>query len=150
MHGLPLTYNKDMQEDKEPLFDAADTLDLCLQAAAGMVSGLTFRRERMAAAAGDEMIAATDLADLLVRRGMPFREAHGVVAGLVRDSRRARRAAVGLLRRGARSATPSCSTTSAARVLGQRRLARVEGLRGRDVASRGCAEQLARARALLA
>jgi argininosuccinate lyase len=86
MHGLPLTYNKDMQEDKEPLFDAADTIVLCLRAAAGMVAGLTFRRDRLEAAAGDEMIAAVDLADLLVRRGMPFREAHGVVAGLVREA----------------------------------------------------------------
>jgi argininosuccinate lyase len=84
MHGLPLTYNKDMQEDKEHLFDAADTLDLCLIAAKGMLDGITFRRERLAAAAGDELIAATDIADLLVRRGVPFRESHGIVAGLVR------------------------------------------------------------------
>jgi argininosuccinate lyase len=86
LHALPLTYNKDLQEDKEHLFDAADTLDLCLAAAAGMVGGARFDRERMAAAASDELIAATDLADLLVRRGTPFREAHGVVAGLVREA----------------------------------------------------------------
>jgi argininosuccinate lyase len=86
MHALPLTYNKDMQEDKEPLFDAVDTLELCLAAATGMVSGARFDRERMAAAASDELIAATDLADLLVRRGTPFREAHGLVAGLVREA----------------------------------------------------------------
>jgi argininosuccinate lyase len=84
LHALPLTYNKDMQEDKEGLFDAVDTLDLCLAAARGMVAGARFDRERMAAAASDELIAATDLADLLVKRGTPFREAHGVVAGLVR------------------------------------------------------------------
>jgi argininosuccinate lyase len=84
MHALPLTYNKDLQEDKEHLFDAVDTLELCLAAATGMVGGLTFRRERMAAASSDELLAATDVADLLVRRGLPFREAHGVVAGLVR------------------------------------------------------------------
>jgi argininosuccinate lyase len=84
MHGLPLTYNKDMQEDKEHLFDAVDTLELSLAAAAGMVSSLSFRRERLAAAADDEMLAATDIADLLVRRGVPFRESHGIVAGLVR------------------------------------------------------------------
>jgi argininosuccinate lyase len=83
-HGLPLTYNKDMQEDKEHLFDCVDTLELCLGAASGMLAGVSFRRERLAAAASDELIAATDVADLLVRRGMPFREAHGVVAGLVR------------------------------------------------------------------
>src|SRR4051794_5343095 len=84
MHALPLTYNKDLQEDKEHLFDAADTLKLSLAAADGMVAGATFHRERMAAAASDELIAATDLADLLVKRGTPFREAHGVVADLVR------------------------------------------------------------------
>ena len=86
MHALPLTYNKDMQEDKEPLFDAVDTLELCLAAATGMIAGARFDRERMAQAASDELIAATDLADLLVRRGTPFREAHGIVAGLVRQA----------------------------------------------------------------
>ena len=84
LHGLPLTYNKDMQEDKEHLFDAADTLELSLSAAQGMLEGVSFRRERLAAAAADEFLAATDIADLLVRRGMPFREAHGVIGGLVR------------------------------------------------------------------
>jgi argininosuccinate lyase len=84
LHGLPLTYNKDLQEDKEHLFDAADTLELCLSAARGMLDGVVFDRERLSAAAGDEMIAAVDVADLLVRRGMPFREAHGIVGSLVR------------------------------------------------------------------
>jgi argininosuccinate lyase len=83
-HALPLTYNKDMQEDKEHLFDAVDTLELSLAAARGMMESITFHRERLAAAAADEFLAATDIADLLVRRGMPFRQAHGVVAGLVR------------------------------------------------------------------
>jgi argininosuccinate lyase len=86
LHALPLTYNKDLQEDKEPLFDTERTLALCLAAATGMVAGARFDRERMAAAASDELVAATDLADLLVRRGTPFREAHGVVAGLVREA----------------------------------------------------------------
>jgi argininosuccinate lyase len=86
MHALPLTYNKDLQEDKEHLFDAVDTIGLCLAAATGMVAGARFRRERMAEAAADELIAATDLADLLVKRGTPFREAHGVIAGLVREA----------------------------------------------------------------
>jgi argininosuccinate lyase len=84
LHGLPLTYNKDLQEDKEPLFDAIDTLELCLRVAREMLSGIEFDRERMADAASDELVAATDLADLLVRRGVAFREAHGVVGGLVR------------------------------------------------------------------
>ena len=83
LHGLPLAYNKDLQEDKEHLFDAVDTLELSLAAAAGMVRGLSFDRDRLAAAAADELAGATDLADHLVRRGMPFREAHGIVAGLV-------------------------------------------------------------------
>ncbi len=84
MHALPLTYNKDLQEDKEHLFDAVDTLELVLAAADGMLDGVRFRRERLQDAASDEMIAATDVADLLVRRGVPFRAAHGIVAGLVR------------------------------------------------------------------
>jgi argininosuccinate lyase len=84
MHGLPLTYNKDMQEDKEHLFDAVDTLELSLAAAQGMIEAVEFDRERLASAAADELIAATDVADLLVRRGVPFREAHGIVGGLVR------------------------------------------------------------------
>jgi len=84
LHGLPLTYNKDLQEDKEHLFDAVDTLELSLAAARGMLATITFRRERLAAASGDEFLAATDVADLLVKRGLPFRQAHGVVSGLVR------------------------------------------------------------------
>jgi argininosuccinate lyase len=86
LHALPLTYNKDLQEDKEGLFDVVDTLELSLAAATGMLEGITFDRDRLAGAAGDELIAATDLADLLVRRGVPFRQAHGVVAGLVREA----------------------------------------------------------------
>ncbi len=84
LHGLPLAYNKDLQEDKEHLFDAVDTLELSLQAARELMRGIEFRRERMAEAAADEFLGATDVADLLVRRGVPFREAHGVVASLVR------------------------------------------------------------------
>ena len=84
LHALPLTYNKDLQEDKEHLFDAADTLELSLLAAHGMVAGARFSRERMGTAASEELLAATDVADMLVRHGLPFREAHGVLAGLVR------------------------------------------------------------------
>ena len=86
LHGLPLTYNKDLQEDKEPLFDSIDTLELCLRVAREMLAGIEFNRDRMSAAASDELIAATDLADLLVREGVPFREAHGIVGGLVRGA----------------------------------------------------------------
>jgi argininosuccinate lyase len=84
LHGLPLTYNKDLQEDKEPLFDAVDTIELTLSVAREMLRTLSFDRDRLAAAAADEFLAATDIADLLVRRGVPFRESHGMVAGLVR------------------------------------------------------------------
>jgi argininosuccinate lyase len=86
LHALPLTYGKDMQEDKEPLFDAIDTVEGSLDATIGMLEGIAFDRERLEAASGDEMLAATEVADLLVRRGVPFREAHGIVGGLVRDA----------------------------------------------------------------
>jgi argininosuccinate lyase len=86
LHGLPLAYAKDLQEDKEALFDAVDNLELCLEAAAEMLAGISFDRERLAAGAADELLAATDVADLLVRKGMPFRKAHGVVAALVREA----------------------------------------------------------------
>ncbi|MDQ4049077.1 MAG: argininosuccinate lyase [Actinomycetota bacterium] len=86
LHGLPLTYNKDLQEDKEQLFDAVDTLELCLQLAAEMLPEIAFNRERLSAAAADELLAATDVADLLVKRGVPFRTAHGIVAGVVRGA----------------------------------------------------------------
>ena len=86
LHALPLAYNKDMQEDKEHLFDSADTLELALAAAAGMLTGVSFNRERLAAGAADPALAATELADLLARRGVPFREAHQAVGRLVRDA----------------------------------------------------------------
>jgi argininosuccinate lyase len=86
LHALPLTYSKDLQEDKEPLFDAVDTLETCLDATEGMLAGISFNRERLAAASEDEMLAATEVADLLVRKGVPFREAHGIVGGLVREA----------------------------------------------------------------
>jgi argininosuccinate lyase len=118
LHGLPLTYNKDLQEDKEHLFDAADTLELCLAAADGMVAGLRFRRERMEAAAADELLAATDLADLLVRRGVPFREAHGVVGGLVRRALERGAATSELGEDDLREVAPQLSTADLAEVFG--------------------------------
>ncbi len=85
LKGLPLAYSKDMQEDKEGVFDAADTLELCLAASAAMLAGVTVFPERMRAAAGVGHTTATDLADWLVRaRGVPFREAHGVAARAVK------------------------------------------------------------------
>jgi argininosuccinate lyase len=86
MHALPLTYGKDMQEDKEPLWDAIDTVEASLEAAAGILEDIVFDRERLEEASGDEMLAATEVADLLVRQGVPFREAHGIVGELVRDA----------------------------------------------------------------
>jgi argininosuccinate lyase len=83
LKGLPSAYDKDLQEDKEPLFDAIDTLRLALPVARGALSSLSIRPDRMAASLGDELLA-TDLADALVRRGMPFRESHHVVGRVVR------------------------------------------------------------------
>ena len=89
MKGLPLAYSKDMQEDKEGLFDAADSLSLCLAAMAGMVADLRADPDRLRAAAGAGFATATDLADWLVReRGMPFREAHHVTGALVAEAER--------------------------------------------------------------
>lgn len=84
MKGLPLAYSKDMQEDKEPVFDAAETLMICLAAAAGMVGDIRFDRERLASAAGEGFTTATDLADWLVREGgVPFRESHHIAGRAV-------------------------------------------------------------------
>jgi argininosuccinate lyase len=83
--GLPLSYNKDMQEDKEPLFDTVDTLLVLLPAFEKTLATATFNRERMAAALWRDFSTATDLADLLVTKGMPFRDAHKVVGSIVRS-----------------------------------------------------------------
>ena len=84
MSGLPLAYNKDLQEDKEYLFDAIDTVDLLLPALAGMIATARFRADRMQAAVTGGFLAATDLADHLVGEGWPFRRAHEAVGRLVR------------------------------------------------------------------
>ena len=86
LKGLPLAYNRDLQEDKEPLFDSLEQVSLGLSAMAGLVDTLTWDHERMRAAADSPTSAATDLAEFLVRAGMPFRDAHAVVGGLVRES----------------------------------------------------------------
>jgi len=83
LKGLPLTYDRDMQEDKEPVFDAVDTLELVLPALAGMMSTMTVRVDRLAAAAPAGHSLATEVAEWLVRRGVPFREAHEVTGSLV-------------------------------------------------------------------
>ena len=85
MKGLPLAYGKDMQEDKEPLFEAADTIELCLAASAGMVRDMTINAEAMRRVAASGHSTATDLADWVVRRlGLPFRDAHYIAGRLVR------------------------------------------------------------------
>ena len=86
MKGLPLTYNRDYQEDKEPLFDSVDQVRLGLGAVTGMIATATWVPERMKAAADAESSSATDLAEWLVQRGTPFREAHAIVGNLVRRS----------------------------------------------------------------
>jgi argininosuccinate lyase len=84
--GLPLTYNRDLQEDKEPLFDSIDTLHLSLAVNTEMISAMTMRLDRCAAAAADPMLLATDLADYLVKKGVPFRHAHELVGKAVAES----------------------------------------------------------------
>jgi len=83
MKGLPLAYNKDMQEDKEPVFDAIDTVQMCIPVFAAMLDTLTVRPANMSKAASGGFINATDCADYLVRKGMPFREAYMIVGRLV-------------------------------------------------------------------
>lgn len=86
LKGLPLAYNKDLQEDKEPLFDSFDTIHLILSAIDGMIATLSFDTRRMADAASSPYLVATDLAEWLVTRGTPFREAHEIVGSLVKHS----------------------------------------------------------------
>ena len=81
--GLPLTYNRDLQEDKPPIFDAFDQALICLQVLNGTLSGLKFRPQSCAAAVQDPALLATDLVDYLVRKGVPFREAHHLIGALV-------------------------------------------------------------------
>ena len=83
MKALPLAYNKDMQEDKEPVFDAIDTVEMCLPVFGAMLQSLTIRPKNMAKAAAGGFINATDCADYLVKKGMPFREAYMIVGRLV-------------------------------------------------------------------
>jgi argininosuccinate lyase len=83
LKGLPMTYNRDLQEDKERLFDTADTVRACLRLMAGMLAHIEVNSEICHAAASDPQLLATDLAEYLVRKGAPFREAHHAVGALV-------------------------------------------------------------------
>ena len=83
LKGLPLAYNKDMQEDKEQIFDALDTVKMCLPVFCGMLSTMKIRKERMLSGAKGGFTNATDVADYLVKKGLPFRDAHAVVGKMV-------------------------------------------------------------------
>ncbi len=130
MKGQPLAYNKDNQEDKEPLFDAVDTLDDTLAIMADLVAtGITVNADRMRAAAREGYATATDLADYLVKRGMPFRDAHEAVARAVRTAEQ----------RGIDLAELSVAELRSVRAAGRRRRARrphAGGLRGEPRSSR--------------
>ena len=131
LHALPLTYNKDLQEDKEHLFDAVDTVELCRAWPTGMLRSSTFRRERMAAAPDECPAAATDVADHLVRRGVP-------VPGVARHSGRAgaqgARAGPAAVRARARASSPRLRDEVLGLAGG---VARVQGLGGRHRAGPG-------------
>ena len=83
MKGIPLAYNKDMQEDKELAFDAMDTTDACIDLFEGMLSTMTFRKDKMRESARHGYTNATDAADYLVKKGVPFRDAHGIIGQVV-------------------------------------------------------------------
>ena len=116
LKGLPLAYNKDMQEDKEPAFDAIDTLADSLRAMSGMLDTMQVNADAMRAGARGGFMAATDLADYLVGKGVPFREAHEVVGGSCsRASARAARSRTSPPRSSPpmrRSSATTCSTRS--------------------------------------
>jgi argininosuccinate lyase len=84
MKGLPLTYNRDMQEDKEPLFDTVDTVKAVISILTEMFGSIKFKTEEMRSSAGKAYSTATDIAEYLVRRGMPFRKAHEITGRIVR------------------------------------------------------------------
>ena len=146
LKGLPLTYNRDLQEDKEPVFDAVDTLSLCLPAMAGTVRSLVFDRRRLAATAGRGFALATDVAEELVRRGVAFRAAHEQVGRVVADCEARGIDIADLDPAALRAALPGLGDADAARLLS------VEGAVARRDASLGPApdsvrEQLAALRA---
>lgn len=86
LKGLPLAYNKDLQETQEPLYDAVETLDASLRVARGMIAGMVFDTERLRQAVGHGHLLATEVADYLVTKGLPFREAHDIAGALVREA----------------------------------------------------------------
>jgi argininosuccinate lyase len=120
MKGLPLAYNKDMQEDKESLFDALDTAMICLSVLDTMLRNTEFRTERMAASLRGDFSTATDLADYLVRQGLPFRQAHEVVGKLVGDCIRTGRGLEDLTAQDLADASPLFAGADAAALVSPR------------------------------
>jgi argininosuccinate lyase len=147
--GLPLTYNRDLQEDKEPIFDTARTLRDSLEVMAGAIATLRVNEQRMREAASDPMLLATDLAEALVREGVAFREAHEAVGRIVAhclekdaDLRSLSREDLRAFHPRSRARRPSCSRSSArsraARCPARlRAAARRRGARGRRGRARG-------------
>jgi argininosuccinate lyase len=109
LKGLPLGYNRDLQEDKEPLFDSFDQVSRAVIALRGMIATATFDHAQMAAAANDEYLGATDVAEWLVARGTPFREAHAIVGSLVQRSMNEGVAFFDLVQTDARLGDAACS-----------------------------------------
>lgn len=148
LKGLPLAYNKDMQEDKEPAFDAIDTYEACLAATVGMLSTMRVNAERMRAGAEGGFMAATDLADYLAARGVPFREAHEIVGRLVLACEQSGRRLGELTIEELRAASPVFDEDARAAIDIDAVIARRDTAGG--TAPNRVAEQLAEARARLA
>ena len=120
LKGLPLAYNRDLQEDKEPLFDAVDQIRLGVRAMTGLMASITFSTDAMATAADAPTSAATDLAEHLVAGGMPFRDAHEVVGDLVRRSLEGEGALVDLVRADARLGSAAAELLAPGRSMARR------------------------------
>jgi argininosuccinate lyase len=146
--ALPLTYDRDLQEDKEPVFDAIGTLQLVLPAITGTVASLTFDRDRLAAASVGGFALATDLAEELVTRGVPFREAHEVVGEVVRHAEERGVDLDGLEPDELAAIHPALDARVAERFDAQQAIDRRDGVNG--TATRAVTAQLERARAAAA
>jgi len=133
--ALPLAYNKDFQEDKEPLFDAVDTVKACLSIMTEMIPGIRVKADAMAAAASDGVLLATELADELTLKGLPFREAHEVVGRLVRHCLETKRALTGLSSEEYRRFSPLLDESLVARLTPQAAIARKAHIGGTAVES---------------
>ncbi|HEY1298370.1 MAG TPA: argininosuccinate lyase [Chloroflexota bacterium] len=160
LKGLPLSYNRDLQEDKAPYFDAVDVVHDGLALTAAMLDGATWQTERLAIAADDPLIAATDLADHLAQRGVPFRQAHEIVGRIVRSAEASHRGLADFTLDELRAFSPVFESSAvglkAEQIVGARRVvggpapaqveAQIHAARGRTAAQR---EWVARATARL-